>query len=392
MEWPRKVFLESTALFQQGSKLQKPELAKLKERQGNLKFDVLVSEVSWAEYVRQRADKLNELAGDLKSVSTRLVDWNQDSQGVIAAQAKLLEFRKDIGKLYANKATDAGINILDLPVIDVRRLFRMSMDRVPPFEQSKDDKSEKGFRDALIMFSILENIKGRPEDFSLVVTNDGLLTKGLNIHADEFKTKLTVVPNLDEAIAHIDARVDAWYRDFLRKESEAAKAELTRHMKEISDQVTAIRELSDADFGVGTLGAMLAAPRVLDFGESIERVSSLRVDQIESAVWGDKDKPESRILFRIRCTANVVTSVTTPFSWAAAPTKYEVGGARQQPSFLTLNALSAAPKQERERALPLTLYGEVKLQRTNGDWNLLSVRIDKSQSISQDMTTLMHLL
>jgi len=117
MEWPRKVFLESTALFQQGSKLQKPEFAKLKERQGNLEFDVLVSEVSWAEYVRQRADKLNELAGDLKSVSTRLVDWNQDSQGVIAAQARLLEFRKDIVKLYANKATDAGINILDLPVI-----------------------------------------------------------------------------------------------------------------------------------------------------------------------------------------------------------------------------------------------------------------------------------
>src|SRR6266478_5279287 len=55
MNWPRKVFLESTALFQLGSKLQKPEFAKLKERQQYLNFELFVSEVSWAEYIRQRA-------------------------------------------------------------------------------------------------------------------------------------------------------------------------------------------------------------------------------------------------------------------------------------------------------------------------------------------------
>jgi hypothetical protein len=54
MNWPRKVFLESTALFQLGSKLETPEFAKLLERQEHLKFDLLVSEVSWAEYPRGR--------------------------------------------------------------------------------------------------------------------------------------------------------------------------------------------------------------------------------------------------------------------------------------------------------------------------------------------------
>jgi len=50
MNWPRKVFLESAALFQLGSKLQTPEFAKFVERQEYLNFDLLVSEVSWAEY------------------------------------------------------------------------------------------------------------------------------------------------------------------------------------------------------------------------------------------------------------------------------------------------------------------------------------------------------
>jgi hypothetical protein len=241
------------------------------------------------------------------------------------------------------------------------------------------------------MFTIFENIKGRPKDFSLVVTNDVLLTKGLNKHAQEFVTNVTTVSNLDEAITHIDARVDEWYREHLREESEAAKAELAKYTKEISDQVSAIRELTDADFGIGTLAGMLGTPRTLDFGESVERVISLKVDQIDSAVWSDKDKPESRILFRIRCTANVVTSVSTPFPWAA-PTKYAIGSEKQQPSFLNLVAFTNSPKQQRERALPVTLYGEANLQRSNGDWKLVSLRVDKSQPSWTEMATLTHFL
>jgi hypothetical protein len=87
MSWPRKVFLESTALFQLGNKLEKPEFAKLLERREHLKFDLLVSEVSWAEYIRQRVEKMDELAGSIQSVAVRLGEWDQDSQNINAALA-----------------------------------------------------------------------------------------------------------------------------------------------------------------------------------------------------------------------------------------------------------------------------------------------------------------
>jgi PIN domain len=150
MSWPRKVFLESTALFQLGNKLQKPEFAKLLERREYLKFDLLVSEVSWAEYIRQRAEKMDELAGSIKPVGARLGEWDQDYQNINAALAQLGKIRRDVGGQYATKAKEIGIQILEIPVVDVHRLFQMSVERIPPFEQSKDDKSEKGFRDALI--------------------------------------------------------------------------------------------------------------------------------------------------------------------------------------------------------------------------------------------------
>jgi PIN domain len=388
MNWPRKVFLESTALFQLGSKLQKPEFANLLERREYLKFDLLVSEVSWAEYIRQRADKIDELAGNIQSVGSRLGEWNQDAQNIHNTLAQLGEFRKDISGQYEKKAKEIGIQILGIPDIDVRRLFRMSIDRVPPFEQSKDDKSEKGFRDALIMFTILEHIKGRPEDYSLVVTNDVLLGKGLSNQADEFKTVLTIVSNLDEANVHIEARVDAWYREHLLKESEQAKVQLAKYTKEISEQVNTIRELTDFDLGVGGFLAMLGS-KPLEVGESIERVNSLKVAEIDSAVWRDKDKAESRILFRVRCTAAVVTSISSTFPFLS-PTRYAVGGEKQQHSpFLSPLLSPLGPsRQERERTFPVTLYGEAKFERTNGDWKLTGVRVDKAQLSSEEMAAL----
>lgn len=390
MSWPRKVFLESTALFQLGSKLEKPEFAKLTERREQLRFEVFVSEVSWAEYTRQRTDRIDELLRDIKSVGSRMGEWNQDPQSILASHEQLKEFRRTVGDLYADRAKDVGIQVLGIPSIDVRRLFRMSIDRIAPFEKSKDDKSEKGFRDALIMFTILESIRERPEDFSLVVSNDALLTEGLTNYVDEYKSNLTVVPSLDDAIAHIDARVDEWYREYLAKESEEAKAELAKYTKEISEHVSATRELTDADLGIGTFSAMLGGSRPLDFGESIERVSSLKLDQIDSAVWSDKEKPESRILFRIRCTATVVTTLATPTPWSA-PT-YRVGGEKQQASLLKFVTLAAAPKEERERAIPVTLNGEARLQRTNGAWKLVSLKVDKSYPSQADIATLAYLL
>jgi hypothetical protein len=390
MSWPRKVFLESTALFQLGSKLQKPEFAKLTERREYLKFDLLVSEVSWAEYIRQRGDKIDALAGDLQSIGARLAEWDQSPGNIVTTYTELGEFRKTVGGVYDKKAKEAGIQILGLPDIDVRRLFRMSMDRVPPFEQSKDDKTEKGFRDALIMFTILTSIRGRPEDFSLVITNDGLLAKGLTAHADEFKTALTTVASLDDAITHIDARLSAWYRQHLFEESEQAKAQLAKYTKEISDQAQAIHELTDVDLGVGGFAALLGGSRPLEIGETIERVNSLKVDEIDSAVWSDKDKAESRILFRIRCIANVVTSISSPIFPFAPQSTYVVGGGKQGSSIFLSAFSPPTPKQERERTLSVSLYGEAKFVRTNGDWKLSSVKVDKSQPGTEEMAALLR--
>lgn len=384
--WPRKVFLESTALFQLGSRLQKPELAKLTERREYLKFELLVSEVSWAEYLRQRLDKIEELTRDLQAIETRLGEWDQNPANILTTHSELEEFRKGIGNVYEKRAAEAGIHILGIPTIDVARLFKMSIERIPPFEKSRGDKTEKGFRDSLIMFTILESIRGRPGDYSLIVTKDDLLSEGLAIHAAEFKTELAVVSDLDAAIAHIDARVDVWYRDHLLEESEQAKSMLGSYTKEIGEQVNQVRELTELDLGVSTF---LGTRGDLETGESVERVNSLTLEEIESAVWKDRNKSESRILFRIHCAAQVTTKQNTssPFWWTV-PT-YPVG--RDKPPSSFLQAFSERREEQRERTLSVWLYGEADFKRTNGDWELLRIKVDRSQPAPEEMATLLRI-
>lgn len=152
--------------------------------------------------------------------------------------------------------------------------------------------------------------------------------------------------------------------------------------------MNAIRELTDFDLGVGGFLAMLGS-KTLEVGESVERVNSLKVEGIDSAVWRDKDKAESRILFRVRCSAAVVTSIssTLPF---LSPTRYAVGGEKQQlsPFLSPLLAPLGPSRQERERTLPVTLYGEAKFARTDGDWRLSGVRVDQAQLSSEEMAAL----
>jgi hypothetical protein len=378
IDLPQKVFLESTALYQLGSRLQKPELAELLERRELVDFELAISNVSWLEFVRQRIDIIDELATDLGSVMRRLREWNQDSESVSTALSSLVEFRSALPDWYAKKAEELKIKIVPTPPLEPARLLEMSIGRVAPFEESKKDESEKGFRDSLIMFSILEEIRNKPELCTLVITGDKLLTKGLHNHESEFGTKVNIVASFDEAREYIDKRVSQAVRSYLAKQSELAKETLEKYRTQIAEEVSHIRELTDMDLGVGPVLSALSGSKPLSLGESVEKVNSLTFSEIESAVWKDTDKSISRILFRIGCTATVVVnSAYGGFlsSMLSDSTRYVVGGGKSKSG----EAHLAYPTGEsQERALAIKLYGEAQFAKVADGWELVRIKVDRT--------------
>ena len=118
---------------------------------------------------------------------------------------------------------------------------------------------------------------------------------------------------------------------------------------------------------------------------TIERVNSFRLAEIESAVWRDRDKPASRILFRIRCIATVITTVRPTNELFGTVVKFQVAGDKPLSSFLK----PTSPWLERQRDLSVWLYGEAYfVAQSDGEWKLNSIRVDKSQPGPDEMIAL----
>ena len=147
------------------------ELLELKEL---LFFDIVVSRVSWLEFLRKRKTQVSECVAKIRQLRSSLEKLGQSPTELTAIYDRLRDFEKNLETIFEKKLSDVGIGILPLAKCDLEDLLRMAIENVPPFEESH----EKGFRDSLIMFSILEAIKGVPEKNALLVSDDKLLTEG----------------------------------------------------------------------------------------------------------------------------------------------------------------------------------------------------------------------
>jgi hypothetical protein len=385
MTWPRKIFLESTALFQLGPRLENVELANLQEVRNILKFELFVSEVSWREYLRHRSKEIRGCLARIRSCSEELAQHGQPVAGLEQAEQRATEYLNVLADHFQEKARNSGITILPLPPIDLQKLLQMSIGCVPPFEDSESERGEKtkekGFRDSLIMFTVLEGIRNRPQDNALIITGDRRLREGFQRLVGEYETRLDIVASLDEALSHIDDKVEKWQREKRRRQSEEAKDMLLRYRQEISEAIRQVRDLTEADLGQGLFSRVLAGKEGQERLD-IREVVSLGFESVESALWKDRDKPISRILFRIRCVAHVVASPPAPFVFWDTPV-FTVGGGRKS------NIRLSASEGVVERDLPVALSGEASFEQTDGEWRLMNIKVDQSLPPEEDWKELM---
>lgn len=313
MSWPDKVFLESTALFQLGARLENVELAELIRLRDHLSFELAVAEVSWREYLRRREKEVRDCLAKLRQCKSELVKHGQPVTDLEQAEQNVSKYLDNIRDSFLQKAKSLKIAIVPTAAIDIHKLTEMSLGSVPPFEDSQSDAGEKtkekGFRDALIMFTILEHTRSVPDTNGLVVTRDNRLAEGFGRFAPEYNAQLEVVPNLQTAVSHIYGKVEQWYRKKLEQETAEAKSALLEHRDQISQTVRQIRDLTEDDLGQGVLSRVLgrAEERI-----NIQELRSVSFDMVESALWKDKDKAVSRILFKIRCLAHVFGTPVVP--------------------------------------------------------------------------------
>jgi hypothetical protein len=78
MTWPRKIFIESTALFQLGPRLENVDFANLLNLREMVQFELFISDVNFREYLRFRKKELQQTRNRLQDASRDLDKYSQN--------------------------------------------------------------------------------------------------------------------------------------------------------------------------------------------------------------------------------------------------------------------------------------------------------------------------
>ncbi|HWN75926.1 MAG TPA: hypothetical protein VNO13_09285, partial [Candidatus Udaeobacter sp.] len=102
---------------------------------------------------------------------------------------------------------------------------------------------------------------------------------------------------------------------------------------------------------------------------------------IEAAIWKDRNKPRSTVLFKMKCEAKVV--VSNPYFPPLGFPKYQIGG-------MKIYSTSTASSESQKKIVPLSFYGQAILVQKGTGWTIEELKIDRSMPSPEDYFDLME--
>lgn len=217
--------------------------------------------------------------------------------------------RRDVEKKLRNWSTSIGATIVETPVdsIDWSELIDSALWRKPPFLEDK--KTEKGFRDSLILETVCDISKGSPDPNVVFISGDTLLIQGCDrkrTDGAQFATHESIT-GFSSFLRLLDEELT---KDFVTSIQARARTKFHSDGDDSclvyrEDLISKIREdhaddLNNPD-NDGNVGGLLTAALTIPTGSkwapvSEERVwivtpSFIRIDGKHDFVW------ESQILF-----------------------------------------------------------------------------------------------
>jgi hypothetical protein len=184
---------------------------------------------------------------------------------------------KELREAYRTRTGQlkAHFQIATVPLISIstERLLEMAINRTPPFEAysvSKDKSVVTGLQDTLILFSILDHLKGAAAGRYALATSDGVFQKSevralIKTHGVELEIFKNSGALFDDLWNHLWATV----REEWRKEMEVVKARLEAQKEQLASQIALL--LTPAEAGRGLF-------------QNVKEIETVKVDKIYSVL------------------------------------------------------------------------------------------------------------
>ena len=312
------IWLDTNVLRRWNLRLKTQEADKFFKIMQSWDFRVLIPSVVFEEliqhYVREALDqlpKIETLRPKLQSLEIPTI------QGPWVNAPPNLE--SHYRELLTARCGERSIEIIPVSQISAERLLGLSVRRTPPF-QGKE--GERGFRDALILFSMLEHTKKSKLTDLFLISDDGIFEENeVSVLATEYGIRLFVYKSVDDFIRSLNAQVDAYVRKVQEKKEDRVRDFLIAQKSQIQEFIERTGEF-DSRFLLDPL-----------FGE-VRKIVGISVDDIGTVsvfdVAGDTEGVRSLLVtFGVR----LKVELEADRSWfiPPEPKRYRLGVEPEEP-------------------------------------------------------------
>jgi len=229
------VYLDANILFPFSITLENPVFQILLEIAKFWEFDLYLPELAYHEWINKKRDDIevnvNKIINSYKYLENNYELTPIDIDKISGQDI----FTKSITVLR-EYLSQKNVNIIESCSIDTKKLIDMSLNNVRPFEE----KGEKGFRDAVILFTVLGHAKSINKSCTFI-SNDRVFGHDdiLDI-AKEHGVKISVYKSIEEFKESMESLkwkiVEMYKKDELKKLTEFLRTRTEQIADFIRDQ------------------------------------------------------------------------------------------------------------------------------------------------------------
>ncbi len=307
IRWPVAVYFDTSILWKLPLDLSNPDLVELQNFARELRIGLFVPDVAVKEWLFHHEETARKKYDSMASTARTVSKYLQQAFKVDEIQPKDLSAKVRDNQL--GYLTQAGMEIVPTPQIDMDRLINMAVRRERPFEGE-----DKGFRDALIVFTIADHAKKFNGDYVLVVAEDHVF--GTDEVLNQWRgagVEPLVAKTLDEAVVMIDNLVSEAVKKYHDHESARIREFLFTQQDAIFEHVLKNGEVSESFVrGGGVLGL-----GTQDFYGTLQAVKQVRPLEIAKASRGhvtrraEEEGGRIPVTFDVKVAFDIVVSSFT---------------------------------------------------------------------------------
>lgn len=295
-QWPEAVYLETSILRKLPIDIINAEFLDLLKICLQRKTTIAVPEVALDELLYARKLDLKANIERLKRISKHKIfmfselpiEWRMNEEAMIKA---LEDNIRSIFKAHL-------IKTIRTPNLDVKKLLKMAIEKNPPFQK----KGEKGFRDAAIMYTIIEYAKVFHRDgLNLLISNDGVFRdETVREHFKAEGVSFDVTTSVADTVKHLEGLLEKEWAAIRTQRSEVLKSFLEENIGEI---VNCVRSNIATDLYF--ISSVFVCPY------PIQSIKSIEVRKIHSITPGalEEGKTEGKVKISFSAAIDVTFMV-----------------------------------------------------------------------------------